>query len=74
MPGPPRHPEHRARVSTVGVLGIAGFALSLGLKPRVCGWLFAISPPMQGLRAAARPVPTGATGAGRRRPARSKAT
>ena len=49
-----RQREHRARVLTIALLGIAGFVLSLGMQTPVYGWLFAIFPPMQGLRAAAR--------------------
>ena len=35
-------------------IGAAGFVLSLGLATPAYGWLFAVFPPMQGLRAAAR--------------------
>ena len=35
-------------------LAVAGFVLSLGTATPVYGWLFAVFPPMQGLRAAAR--------------------
>lgn len=35
-------------------LVVVGFVLSLGTKTPVYGWLFAVFPPMQGLRAAAR--------------------
>jgi hypothetical protein len=44
----------RARVAMLVVIGIAGFVLSLGTATPVYGWLFAVFPPMQGLRAAAR--------------------
>ena|SRR5687767_12774614 len=45
---------HSRRVVMVCAIGLAGFVLSLGLQTPVYGWLFAIFPPMQGLRAAAR--------------------
>src|SRR6187401_1367644 len=35
-------------------IGAAGVILSLGTATPVYGWLFAVFPPMQGLRAAAR--------------------
>jgi hypothetical protein len=42
------------RVLMVACIGVAGFVLSLGVKTPIYGWLFAVFPPMQGLRAAAR--------------------
>jgi hypothetical protein len=44
----------RARVVMLVAIGLAGFVLSLGTATPIYGWLFAIFPPMQGLRAAAR--------------------
>jgi hypothetical protein len=44
----------RARVGMLVAIGVAGFVLSLGTATPVYGWLFAVFPPMQGLRAAAR--------------------
>jgi hypothetical protein len=44
----------RARVLMLAAIGVAGVVLSLGTATPVYGWLFAIFPPMQGLRAAAR--------------------
>ena len=44
----------RARVSMLGVIGLAGMVLSLGTATPIYGWLFHVFPPMQGLRAAAR--------------------
>ena len=44
----------RARVLMLVAIGVAGFVLSLGVATPVYGWLFAVFPPMQGLRAAAR--------------------
>lgn len=44
----------RSRVAMLLCLGLLGFVLSLGLKTPLYGWLFAVFPPMQGLRAAAR--------------------
>ena len=44
----------RARVAMLVAIAIAGFVLSLGTATPIYGWLFAIFPPMQGLRAAAR--------------------
>ena len=38
----------------VVAIGVAGFVLSLGLQTPLYGWLYAVFPPMQGLRAAAR--------------------
>jgi hypothetical protein len=45
---------HPWRVVMLIAIGAAGVVLSLGLKTPVYGWLFAVFPPMQGLRAAAR--------------------
>lgn len=44
----------RARVVMLAAIGVAGVVLSLGVATPVYGWLFAVFPPMQGLRAAAR--------------------
>ena len=44
----------RARVMMLVAIGVAGVVLSLGLATPVYGWLFAVFPPMRGLRAAAR--------------------
>jgi hypothetical protein len=44
----------RPRVIMLVAIGLAGFVLSLGAATPVYGWLFAVFPPMQGLRAAAR--------------------
>jgi len=44
----------RARVVMLVAIGVAGVVLSLGTATPVYGWLFAIFPPTQGLRAAAR--------------------
>ena len=38
----------------VVAIGLTGFVLSLGPATPLYGWLYAIFPPMQGLRAAAR--------------------
>lgn len=46
--------EHGARVLMLLAIALAGFLLSLGTRTPLYGWLFAIFPPMQGLRAAAR--------------------
>ena len=43
-----------SRVAMLCAIGALGFVLSLGLQTPVYGWLFAVFPPMQGLRAAAR--------------------
>ncbi len=45
---------HAARVLMVCAVGVIGILLSFGPKTPVYGWLFAVFPPMQGLRAAAR--------------------
>ena len=44
----------RARVTMLVAIGVAGVVLSLGTATPIYGWLFAVFPPMQGLRAAAR--------------------
>jgi hypothetical protein len=44
----------RLRTWTLAAVAVTGFVLSLGTATPVYGWLFAIFPPMQGLRAAAR--------------------
>jgi hypothetical protein len=44
----------RARVVMLVAIGVSGVVLSLGLATPVYGWLFAVFPPMRGLRAAAR--------------------
>jgi hypothetical protein len=49
-----RRPEWRTRVLGLAAMAVAGFVLSLGTATPVYGWLFAVFPPMQGLRAAAR--------------------
>ena len=50
----PDAPLLRARVGMLAAIAIAGFVLSLGPSTPIYRWLFAIFPPMQGLRAAAR--------------------
>jgi hypothetical protein len=45
---------HASRVVMLIALGVVGFVLSLGVRTPVYGWLFAVFPPMQSLRAAAR--------------------
>lgn len=45
---------HLMRVVMLCAIGAAGFILSLGLQTPLYGWLYAVFPPMQGLRAAAR--------------------
>jgi hypothetical protein len=47
-------PAARSRVRMLVAIGLAGVVLSLGTATPIYGWLFAIFPPMQGLRAAAR--------------------
>jgi len=49
-----RRREWRPRVLMLTAIAAAGFVLSLGTATPVYGWLFAVFPPMQGLRAAAR--------------------
>jgi hypothetical protein len=43
-----------SRVLMLVAVGLTGVVLSLGLKTPFYGWLYAVFPPMQGLRAAAR--------------------
>ena len=45
---------HASRVLMVSCIGLVGLVLSLGVKTPIYGWLFAVFPPMQSLRAAAR--------------------
>jgi hypothetical protein len=49
-PGDPLRP----RIATLLAIGAVGAILSLGTATPLYGWLFAVFPPMQGLRAAAR--------------------
>jgi hypothetical protein len=49
-----RRREWRGRVAMLLAVGIAGVVLSLGTGTPVYGWLFAVFPPLRGLRAAAR--------------------
>jgi hypothetical protein len=44
----------RSRIGMLLAIGAAGVILSLGTATPLYGWLFAVFPPMQGLRAAAR--------------------
>jgi hypothetical protein len=44
----------RSRVLMLCGVGLLGFVLSLGVRTPVYGWLYAVFPPMQSLRAAAR--------------------
>ena len=44
----------RGRVRMLVAIAAAGLLLSLGTRTPVYGWLYAVFPPMQGLRAAAR--------------------
>jgi len=44
----------RRRVVMLGGIAVTGLVLSLGTRTPVYGWVYAIFPPMQGLRAAAR--------------------
>jgi hypothetical protein len=44
----------RARVVMLAAIGVTGVVLSLGTATPVYGWLFAVFPPLQSLRAAAR--------------------
>lgn len=50
----PAAPFLRGRVIMLAAIALAGFGLSLGPATPVYGWVFAIFPPMRGLRAAAR--------------------
>ena len=49
-----RRGHDRMRVAMVFAIGLTGFVLSLGPKTPLYAWLYAVFPPMQGLRAAAR--------------------
>ncbi|HTI39781.1 MAG TPA: hypothetical protein VL484_19630 [Vicinamibacterales bacterium] len=49
-----RRPAWRGRIWMLLAIGIAGVVLSLGPATPVYRWLFAIFPPLRGLRAAAR--------------------
>jgi hypothetical protein len=49
-----RQPQWRGRIVMLAALAVTGVVLSLGTATPVYGWLFAVFPPMQGLRAAAR--------------------
>jgi hypothetical protein len=49
-----RRAAWRGRVVMLVAIASAGMALSLGTATPVYGWLFAVFPPLQGLRAAAR--------------------
>lgn len=44
----------RQRVLMLAAIAIIGFVLSLGTRTPLYGWLYAVFPPMRGLRAAAR--------------------
>jgi hypothetical protein len=46
--------ETRRRILMVAIVAVLGAVLSLGTATPVYGWLFAVFPPMRGLRAAAR--------------------
>jgi len=50
----PAEPLLRRRIWMIAAIGALGFTLSLGTLTPLYGWLFAVFPPMQGLRAAAR--------------------
>ncbi len=45
---------HSARVVMLAAVGVAGVVLSLGLQTPAYGWLFAVFPPLRGMRGAAR--------------------
>ena len=45
---------HSSRVLMLFCIGVVGVVLSLGVKTPFYAWLYAVFPPMQGLRAAAR--------------------
>jgi hypothetical protein len=49
-----RRREWRWRIAMLVVIATAGVVLSLGTATPIYGWLYAVFPPMQGLRAAAR--------------------
>jgi hypothetical protein len=46
--------EARSRVTMMLAIGAVGLILSLGTRTPVYGWVYAVFPPMHGLRAAAR--------------------
>ena len=46
--------RQRGRVMMLVAITATGFVLSLGTRTPIYGWLYAVFPPMQGLRAAAR--------------------
>jgi hypothetical protein len=50
----PLKAEARWRVTMMLAIGMAGLVLSLGTRTPVYGWVYAVFPPMHGLRAAAR--------------------
>ncbi len=49
-----RGPVSRGQIVTLAGLCIVGIVLSLGTRTPLYGWLYAVFPPMSGLRAAAR--------------------
>lgn len=49
-----RAPDSRRRVAMMCAVGVVGVILSLGTLTPVYGWLYAVFPPMRGIRAAAR--------------------
>jgi hypothetical protein len=49
-----RRGQDRARVTMIFAIGLTGLVLSLGPATPLYAWLYAVFPPMQGLRAAAR--------------------
>jgi hypothetical protein len=49
-----RKAAHPYRVLMLSSIGLLGFLLSLGLQTPLYAWLYAVFPPMRGLRAAAR--------------------
>lgn len=49
-----RRRQDRSKIAMIFAIGLAGFVLSLGPATPLYAWLYAIFPPMQGLRAAAR--------------------
>jgi hypothetical protein len=49
-----RNTETRRRVTMMLAIGVVGLILSLGTRTPVYGWVYAVFPPMHGLRAAAR--------------------
>ena len=52
--GPIDRPPRRGRVVMLVAIAATGFVLSLGTRTPIYAWLYAVFPPMQGLRAAAR--------------------